>query len=142
MPLTAFAGLVFCIAVLLAGGTIESVTRSLAADAQIPAWIVVLVPALLAAMFAVVVYQGAGRRRITLGEASTRAIFVAILTWLTFSGFITLIWAPVEGGWSTFTNVAALSGVVGGGPLLIASLLAGAVVGLVVERRFPLVKLD
>lgn len=142
MPLTAFAGLVFCIAVLLAGGTIEPVTRSLAADAQIPAWIVVAVPALIAALFAVLVYQGAGRRSIRLGESSTRALFVAILTWLSFAGFVTLIWAPVEGGWSTFTNVAALSGIVGGGPLLIACLLAGAVVGLVIERRFALVKLD
>ncbi|MEF9997077.1 MAG: hypothetical protein RR784_10905, partial [Burkholderiaceae bacterium] len=62
MPLTVFAGLVFCITVLLAGGTIEPVTRSLAADVQIPAWIVVAVPALMAALFAVLVYQGAGRK--------------------------------------------------------------------------------
>jgi len=142
MPLTVFAGLVFCIAVLLAGGTIEPVTRSLAAEAQIPAWIVVAVPALIAALFAVLVYQGAGKRGIKLGQASTRALFVALLTWLSFAGFITMIWAPVDTVWDTFTNVAALSGIVGGGPLLIAALLAGAVVGAAIERRFSLLNFD
>ena len=142
MPLTVFAGLVFCITTLLAGGTIEPVTRSLAADAQIPAWVVVAVPALLAAMFAVLVYQGAGRKRITLGQSTTRAVLVAALTWLSFAGFITAIWSPVDGAWDTFTTVAALSGVVGGGPLLIAALLGGAVVGTAVERRFELLNFD
>ncbi|MEF9943492.1 MAG: hypothetical protein RR101_13700 [Burkholderiaceae bacterium] len=142
MPLTVFAGLVFCITVLLAGGTIEPVTRSLAADVQIPAWIVVAVPALMAALFAVLVYQGAGRKQINLGQSTTRALLIAGLVWLSFAGFVTAIWAPVAGAWGTFINVAALSAIIGGGPLLIAALLAGAVVGLAIERRFYLLRFD
>jgi hypothetical protein len=142
MPLTVFAGLVFAIAALLGGGFIEPIVRGLAQEAQIPAWIIVLVPALFAALFAMLVYQGAARRSLDLGQCSTRAALVAVLTWLAVAAFITFIWSPAEGMWETFKGVAAVLGVVGGGPLLMGCLLAGGAVSFALERRFSVIRYD
>jgi hypothetical protein len=142
MPLTVFAGIVFFILVLLGSGTVEPVIRGLAQDSDMPAWVVVLVPALFGGLYAMLLYQGAARREIDLSQCSTRAAMVAVLTWISVAGFITFIWSPAEGMWETFKGVLALMGVVAGGPLLMACLLGGGAVYYALERRFGAIRYD
>lgn len=142
MPLTVFAGFVFFILMLLGSGTVEPVIRGLAKDSDIPAWIIVLVPALFGGLYSMLLYQGAARRKIDLNQCSTRAAMVAVLTWISVAAFITFIWSPAERIWATFKGVMALMGVVAGGPLLMACLLGGGAVFFALERRFSAIRYD
>lgn len=114
-----------------------------ATEAGVSSWIFISVPALFAMLFALIVYQGADRFVTRVNQSFSRGILVAVLTWVAFSMLATWAWCPPEEYGGCFSNALLLSGMVGGGPMLLASLIAGGIVGYLITRRqrsAPIVK--
>jgi hypothetical protein len=135
MPIAVFAMLVFGICSLLAGGLVEVVMRNFAGEAGVPPWVFVIVPALLSMLFALFLYRKAARNVAGVRQSLSRALTVAILTLLAVSVYISTLWCPGYRALSCARDVVLVTTVVGGGPLLLATLIAGTIVGVVLKRR-------
>jgi len=119
------ASLVFLVFSLIATAAIEYLTRAFAQEAGVNRWVFAMVPALIAMLYALFVYQNAERKIRRLGESVSRGAPVIPLTWLSFSALMSWIWcAPREFG-------ACLRNAV------IAALAAGLVVGIIVIPPRP-----
>jgi hypothetical protein len=129
------AGLVFGICGLLGAVVVQNTLRDLAREGGVDAWVLAAVPGLLAAMFALIIYQGADQRVKSINQSLSRGLLVALLTWMAFSGLATWVWCLPENYGSCFSNVLLISGVAGGGPMLAAALVAGGVVGWLIRHR-------
>jgi len=130
-----FAGFVFGICGALAAGSVEYTLREFAEEAGVNRVIFVAVPALFAMLFAIVVYQNARERIRTIGQSVTRGILVALLTWAAFSALATWTWCLPEDYGTCYGNFLLVTGIVGGGPMLIAALVAGALVGWLIKQQ-------
>jgi len=129
------ASLIFFVFSLVAAGAVELLLRKVAEQAGVNPWIFALVPALLAMLFSLIVYQNAQRKIRRLGESVSRAILVMLLTWVSFAAMISWTWCqPREFGSCMGTTLLA-SGVVGGGPMLLGALGAGILAGVLIIRR-------
>jgi len=129
------ASLIFFVFSLVAAGAVELLLRKVAEQAGVNPWIFALVPALLAMLFSLIVYQNAQRKIRRLGESVSRAILVMLLTWVSFAAMISRTWCqPREFGSCMGTTLLA-SGVVGGGPMLLGALGAGILAGVLIIRR-------
>ena len=135
MPIAVFAMLVFGICSLLGAGLVEVVMRNFASEAGVPTWMFVIVPCLLSMLFALLFYRKAVTNVSGIKQSLSRALAVAILTWLTLVAYISFLWCPGYRVLSCARDVALVMTVVGGGPLLLAALIAGTVVGIVLKRR-------
>ncbi len=135
MPVVVFAMLVFGICSLLAAGAVEALMRDFAGEADVPTWVFVIVPGLFAMLFALLLYRKAAGNVAGINQSLSRALAVAIFTWLAVAAYISSLWCPGYRLLSCSRDVALVTGVVGGGPLLIAVLIAGTVVGIVLKRR-------
>jgi hypothetical protein len=129
------AGLVFGICGLLGAAVVQHTLRELAREGGIDPWVLAAVPGLFAALFALLVYQGADRRVKSINQSLTRGLLVALLTWAAFSALATWVWCLPENYGGCFSNVMLVSGVTGGGPMLAAALIAGGVVGWLIQNR-------
>jgi hypothetical protein len=129
------AGLVFGICGLLGAVVVQNTLRDLAREGGVDAWVLAAVPGLFAAMFALIIYQGADQRVKSINQSLSRGLLVALLTWMTFSGLATWVWCLPENYGSCFSNVLLISGVAGGGPMLAAALVAGGIVGWLIQHR-------
>ena len=129
------AGLVFGICILLGAAVVQGTVRDLAREGGIDPWVLLAVPGLFAMMFALIVYQGADRRVTSINKSLSRGLLVALLTWMAFSALATWVWCLPENYGSCYGNIMLLSGVTGGGPMLAAALIAGAIVGWLIQHR-------
>ena len=135
MPIAIFAMLVFGICTLLGAGLVEVVMRDFAGEAGIPTWMFIIVPALLSMLFAFLFYRKAASHVTGIRQSLSLALAVAILTWLTLASYISFLWCPRYRLLSCARDVVLVITGVGGGPLLLAALIAGTVVGIVLKRR-------
>lgn len=129
-----FAAFVFGLAGMLAASTVGWALRSFAEEGGVNRFIFVAVPGLFAMMFALVVYQNADKRITRISQSISRGILVALLTWISFAALATWVWGPAD-FMPYFSNVMLLSGIIGGGPMLAAALVAGALVGWLIKQR-------
>jgi hypothetical protein len=71
----------------------------------------------------------------TIGQSLSRGLLVAILTWVGFAALSTWVWCiPVNYG-ECFRGALMISGALGGGQLLLASLAAAAIMGYAIRAR-------
>jgi hypothetical protein len=129
-----FAGFVFGICGMLAAGSVEFTLREFAAESGVNRMIFVAVPGLFAMMWALIVYQQADKRITRVSQSLSRGILVALLTWISFSALAAWAWGPTDYG-RFFSTVLLVSGIIGGGPMLLAALTAGGLVGWLIKRR-------
>ena len=135
MPIAVFAMLVFGICALLAAGLVEVVMRNFAGEAGVRPWVFIIVPGLLSILFALLLYRRAATDIKGIRESLSRALAVALLTWVTLCVYISFLWCPGYRVLSCARDVALVITGVGGGPLLLAALIAGTVGGVVLKRR-------
>lgn len=135
MPVAVFAMLVFGICCLLGAGLVEVVMRNFAGEAGVPTWVFIIVPGVIAMLFSLLLYRNAASNVTGVRQSLSRALTVAILTWLTVSVYISSLWCPGYRALSCARDVLLVTTVIGGGPLLLATLIAGTIVGLVLKRR-------
>jgi hypothetical protein len=135
MSVPLFAGFVFGICAALAAGSVEFTLRRFAEEAGLNRFIFVAVPALFAMMFAIMIYQNAKAKIKQIGQSITRGILVALLTWAAFSALATWTWCLPENYGSCYGNFLLITGVVGGGPMLVAALVAGWLVGWLIKQQ-------
>jgi hypothetical protein len=128
------ASLVFGACGLLAAAAVEYLLRALADNAGINPWIFVSVPALMAMLYALVLYQDAQRKIKKISESITRGILIALLTWFSFSALASWAWFPAREFFSSLGITLAASGVLGGGPMLAAGVVGGLLTGLLIIR--------
>ena len=138
MPIAVFAMLLFAIFTWLGAGTVETVMNDFASEVGMPTWVFIAIPGLLSMLFSFLIYQNAARRITTLRESMTRALLVGIATWIGVAAMISYMWCPGSRTLRCTSDVLLVSGIVGGGPLLVAVLVAGFVVGTLVLRRVEL----
>ena len=86
-------------------------------------------------LISLTLYHDAARRIRTVPESMTRALLVGILTWLAVTAMISFMWCPGYRMLSCSSDVLLVTGIIGGGPLLAAVLIAGFVVGMVLKHR-------
>jgi hypothetical protein len=135
MSVPLFAGFVFGICGALAAGSVEFTMRRFAEEGDINRFIFVAVPALFSMMFAIVIYQNAKTRITRIGQSITRGLLVALLTWAAFSALATWTWCLPQNYSVCYGNFLLITGVVGGGPMLAAALVAGALVGWLIKQQ-------
>lgn len=135
MPIAVFAMLLFASFTWLGAGMVETLMVDFADEVGIPTWVFVAIPGLLAMLFSFLLYQRAGERIATVRESLTRALAVGIATWLGIAVMISHLWCPESRTLHCTSDVLLVTGIVGGGPLLAAVLIAGFVVGTLVLRR-------
>jgi hypothetical protein len=135
MPVAIFAMLVFGICCVLGAGLVEVVMRSFAVEVDVPTWVFVIVPGLLSMLFAFLFYRKAVNNISGIRQSLSHALAVAILTWLAFAVYVSSLWCPGYRAFTCSRDVMLVIAVIGGGPLLLASLIAGTIVGLVLKRR-------
>jgi len=120
--------------VLAAASTYPLMTR-FAREAEVSEWVFIAVPALLATLFALLVYRGGAERMRSISQSLSRGLLVAILTWAGFSAMATWVWCiPVNYG-ECFRHALMISGVLGGGQMLLAALAAAAITGYAIRAR-------
>ena len=68
-------------------------------------------------------------------KSMTRALLVGIATWIGVAAMISYLWCPGSRTLACTSDVLLVTGIVGGGPLLVAVLVAGFVVGTLLLRR-------
>lgn len=135
MPVAVFAMLVFGICTWLGAGAVESVMRDFAVETGASVWAFVIVPGLLAMLFSLLLYRKSFGTMEGIRQSISRALLVGILTWLAVASFVSSLWCPGYRALSCARDVLLVTGVIGGGPLLAAMLVAGIVVGVVLKRR-------
>jgi hypothetical protein len=137
LSVAAIVALAFGVCSGIAIAAVGQFAHVFANELGIQSWVFVAVPALFGALFALLIYQGAERRVQTIRQSLSRALLVALVTWLTVAALGTGVWC-VPGQYATCMSYALLlSGAVGGGPLLLAALLAGTIGGYVIRGRPP-----
>jgi len=135
MPVAVFATLVFGICTWLGAGAVEPVMRDFAVETGVSAWVFVIVPGLMAMLFSLLLYRKAVGTIDGIRKSLSRALLVGLVTWLAVAGFVSSLWCPGYRALSCARDVALVTGIIGGGPLLVAMLIAGTIVGIVIKRR-------
>ena len=135
MPIAVFAMLVFAIFTWLGAGMVETVMNDFANEVGMSTWIFIAIPGLLSMLFSFLLYRNAASKITTLRESMTRALLVGIATWIGVAAMISYMWCPGSRTLSCTSDVLLVSGIIGGGPLLVAVLVAGFVVGTLLLRR-------
>jgi hypothetical protein len=129
------ASLVFFVVSLLAAGAVEFLLRAFAEEAGLNRWIFASVPALFSMLFALILYQNAERKIKKVGESISRAILVMLLTWVSFAALASWTWCQPSDFGSCMSHTLIISGVVGGGPMLIGAIGAGILTGVLIIRK-------
>jgi hypothetical protein len=129
------ASLVFFVFSLIAAAAVEYLLRAFAEEAGINRWVFAMVPALFAMLFSLIVYQDAQRKIRRVGESVSRGILVMLLTWFSFAALTSWTWCQPHDFGSCLSRTLLISGVVGGGPMLLSALGAGILTGVLIIRR-------
>jgi hypothetical protein len=137
LSLAILVAVVFGVCTAIAVGAVGFFADVFTNELGIGRWVFVAVPSLLGALFALMIYQGAERRIRTIRDSLSRSLLVALVTWIAVSALATFAWCvPTQYG-ACFSKALLLAGLVGGGPLLLATLIAGAIGGYVIVNRTP-----
>jgi hypothetical protein len=130
------------LAALLHGGfaalavvTMHGVLSRLAEEAGIDMLILVATPALLAMLFAIIIYRRAGERTRSISQLLSRGLLVAVLTWIGFAALSTWVWCIPALFGECFRHTLMVSGVLVGGQLLLGCLAAAAITGYAIRTR-------
>jgi hypothetical protein len=86
-------------------------------------------------LLALLLYRKAVTEINGIKQSLSRAVAVGLFTWLAVTVYVSWLWCPGYRLLSCARDVALVTGVIGGGPLLIGALIAGAVIGAVLKRR-------
>lgn len=135
LSIPTLAALLFGAFGALAVASLHPVLSRFALEAEIDEWIFIVAPALLAMLFALVVYRRAGDRVRNVGQSLSRGLLVAVLTWVGFAAISTWVWCVPTLYGDCFRQALMVTGVLGGGQLLLAALAAAAIVGYAIRRR-------
>lgn len=92
---------------------------------------------LLAAGLALLVYLNARRKVTHMRHAMSRGLLVGLLTWVLFAAWATRLWCLPQYFIPCYSKILTVSGLLGGGPILIAGLLGGFIVGRSVLKAKP-----
>jgi hypothetical protein len=135
LSIPTLAALLFGVFGTLAAASTYPLMSRFAREAGVSEWVFIAMPALLAALFALLVYRGAESRVRSVGQSLSRGLVVAMLTWLGFAAMATWTWClPVNYG-ECFRDALMVSGALGGGQLLLAALAAAAIAGYAIRAR-------
>ncbi len=129
------AGVVFAVCGVLAAATVQHTLASFAQEGGVSPAVFLAVPGLFAALFAIVVYQGARLKVTRMAQSFSRALLVALLTWASFSALATSVWCKPEHYGQCYSSFLIVSGLIGGGPMLLGAGLAGGIVGWLILRQ-------
>jgi hypothetical protein len=129
------AALLFGAFAALAAASLYPVMTRFAAEAGIDEWVFIAVPSLLAGLFAFLIYRGAAARVRGIAQSLTRGLLVAVFTWIAFSLLVTWAWCIPSLFAACLSHTLMLSGVLGGGQLLLGSLAAAAITGYAIRTR-------
>ena len=122
---------------MLAAASTYPLMSRFAREAGQAEWVFIAVPALLSALFALLVYRRAENRVRSISQSLSRGLVVAILAWAGFAAMATWTWClPVNYG-ECFRDALMVSGALGGGQLLLAALAAAAITGYAIRGRSP-----
>ena len=135
MPLSLFIVLVFGTCCWLSIAVIEPLMRSFALEVGLASWLFVAVPGLLAMLFALLSYMRATTEVTSMDKSMSRALLVALATWIAVAGVIAWLWCPSQGALRCTSYALVTTGIIGGGPLLVGAMAAGVIVGLVLRLR-------
>jgi len=135
MPLQVFIALVYGICCWLGLAVIEPLMHSFAAEAGMQTWLFVAVPGLLAMLFAVLAYRDAEASVTKMEHSLSRGLLVGLATWSAVAMVIAWLWCPTHSLMSCFSSSLIASGIVGGGPLLGGTMVAGGIVGVVMRAK-------
>lgn len=135
MSAATIASLVFFVFSLIAAAAVEFLMHAFAEEAGVNRWVFAMVPALLAMLFALFLFQGGDRKIKRLGEAVSRGILVMLFNWVTFAALTSWTWCQPRDFFSCLSKTLLVSGIVGGGPMLLVALCAGVLTGVLIIRR-------
>ncbi|MBK9243444.1 MAG: hypothetical protein IPM30_01070 [Burkholderiales bacterium] len=135
LSIPVIAALLYGVFAMLAAASTYPLMTRFAKEADISAWVFIAVPALLAGLFALLVYGRAAERVRTVGQSLSRGLLVAILTWIGFSALSTWVWCIPENYGECFRGAMMISGALAGGQLLLAALAAAAIMGYAIRSR-------
>jgi hypothetical protein len=135
MSAATIASLVFFAFSLIAAATVEFLLRAFAEEAGVNRWVFAMVPALLAMLYSMILYQNAERKIRRLGESVSRGILVMLLTWISFAAMASWTWCSRHDFGSCLSTTLKISGVVGGGPMLLCAMGAGILTGVLIIRK-------
>jgi hypothetical protein len=137
LSIPVLAALLFGVFGMLAAASTYPVISRFAGEAGVSEWVFIAVPALLAMLFALLVYHGAADRVKGIGQSLSRGLLVAIFTWAGFSALATWVWCLPEHYAECFRHTLLISGALGGGQTLLAALVAAAIAGHAIRARSP-----
>ena len=129
------ASLVFFAFSLIAAATVQFLLKTFADEAGVNRWVFAMVPALLAMLYSLILYQNAERKIRRLGESVSRGILVMLLTWASFAAMTSWTWCQPRDFGRCLGTTLEISGIVGGGPMLLCALGAGVLTGVLIIRR-------
>lgn len=149
LPIPLQAGAVFALCIGLAalltpligrlvigGRGLDDAMFTFAAESGVSAALMAAAAPLLASVFAVAVYINARRRVERIAQSVSRALLVVLLTWIVFGGWATRLWCLPADYASCYSRILTVAGLLGGGPILLAGLIAGYWMGrLILKRR-------
>ena len=137
LSIPVLAALLFGAFGMLAAASTYPLMSRFAREAGQAEWVFIAVPALLATLFALLVYGRAAERVRSIGQSLSRGLLVAILTWVAFSALSTWVWCIPANYGECFRGALMISGALGGGQLLLAALAAAAITGYAIRGRSP-----
>lgn len=135
MSAATIASLVFFAFSLIAAATVEFLLKTFAEEAGVNRWVFAMVPALLAMLYSLILYQNAERKIRRLGESVSRGILVMLLTWASFSAMTSWTWCQPRDFGRCLGTTLEISGIVGGGPMLLCAMGAGVLTGVLIIRK-------
>jgi hypothetical protein len=135
MSAATIASLVFFAFSLIAAATVEFLLKAFAEEAGVNRWVFAMVPALLAMLYSLILYQNAERKIRRLGESVSRGILVMLLTWASFSAMTSWTWCQPRDFGRCLGTTLEISGIVGGGPMLLCAMGAGVLTGVLIIRK-------
>lgn len=89
----------------------------------------------MAGVYAVISYLGAARRVTRIGQSMSRALLVMLLTWTSFSAWAMKLWCLPHDYGVCYSRMLTVSCLLGGGPVLLAGLIAGYLMGRGILQR-------
>jgi hypothetical protein len=97
----------------------------------------VAVPCLFAALYAMLIYGTEKAQVSTLRQSLSRGLLVGLLTWPSIAALATIVWFPTELFGASLSTLLLVTAAIGGGPMLLAILLAGGLTAFVIRLRLP-----
>jgi hypothetical protein len=130
-PLPVLAAGIFAAGAGAAAASLQHTLAAFASEGGVEPWVFIAVPALFAALYAILIYGTRKARSGSTRESLSRGLLVGLLTWPSVAALATVVWFPLESFGDSFSTLLFVTAIVGGGPMLLAALAAGALVGFI-----------